>query len=235
MLREPLLASSEGARLDGVLDLPGRGRWPCVIAAHGLFSTKASEKYLSLAAHLTEAGFACARFDFRGCGQSGGTIAETTVAGRIADLKAVLTRLQEHEATNGQFFLVGSSLGGYVALFVAEESPQVIATAVWATPAHLRDLTAREEALAAHGLGLPFFRELARGTYAEAPAGVARCLIIHGERDELVPPAHACVLYTRAKEPKALEIVPGADHRLSNPEDRARAIRLTGAWYKRHL
>ena len=55
MLREPLLASSEGAHLDGVLDLPGRGRWPCVIAAHGLFSTKASEKYLSLAAHFTEA------------------------------------------------------------------------------------------------------------------------------------------------------------------------------------
>lgn len=235
MVGKALLAWSEGERLDGVLHLPGPGRWPCVIAAHGLLSTKASDKYLLLAAHLMKAGFACLRFDFRGCGQSGGELQKTTVAGRITDLRAVLTQLQDHEALDGCFLLVGSSLGGYVALFVAAETPQVMATTVWATPAHLRDLRGREEALMAHGIGAPLFRELAEETFIEAPTGISRCLIIHGEQDELIPCSHARVLYDRAKEPKALEIFPGADHRLTDPEDRERAIRLTVEWFKRHL
>ncbi|MFQ5846127.1 MAG: alpha/beta hydrolase [Candidatus Methylomirabilales bacterium] len=234
-MRERLLAWSEGEHLDGVLHLPGPGRWPCVIAAHGLLSTKASDKYLLLETQLTQAGFACLRFDFRGCGQSGGTLKDTTVGGRIRDLRAILTHLREHQALEQPFFLVGSSLGGYVALYIAVEAPQVMATALWATPAHLRDLQGRRDSLMAHGLGAPFFQELSQGTIAEAPAAPPGCLIIHGEQDELVPCHHARTLYERAKEPKALEILPGADHRLTDPEDRERAVQLTIAWFKRYL
>jgi alpha-beta hydrolase superfamily lysophospholipase len=235
MVGEPLPARSDGEPLDAILHLPGPGRWPCVITAHGLVSTKASDKYLLLAARLTKAGFACLRFDFRGCGQSGGELKDTTVAGRIKDLRAILTRLQGHQALDGRFFFVGSSLGGYVTVFVARGMPQVKATALWATPAHLRDLAGRKEALMAHGIGASFFHELAGGTFAEAPAGLSHCLIIHGHRDELVPSSHARALYERASEPKALEILPGADHRLTNPGDREQAIRLTTAWFTRYL
>src|SRR3990172_13018185 len=173
MVGEPLRARSDGESLEGFLHLPGPGRWPCVITAHGLLSTKASDKYLLLAAHLTKAGFACLRFDFRGCGQSGGELKDTTVAGRIKDLRAILTRLQDHQALDGRFFIVGSSLGGYVTVFVAPEMPQVMATALWATPAHLRDLAARTQALMAHGIGAPFFQEHAGGALAEAPPGLS--------------------------------------------------------------
>lgn len=234
-MREPILTWSEGERLDGMLHLPGPGRWPCVITAHGLFSAKASDKFLLLAARLTEAGFACLRFDFRGCGESGGEIKDTTVGGRINDLRVVVASLRDHQALDGHLFLMGSSLGGYVALCVTAEQPEVKATALWATPAHMRDLVDRKDALQAHGLGAPFFREIAQGSFIEAPTGVPRCLIIHGERDELIPCSHAQALYERAKEPKALEILPGADHRLTDPEHREQAIHLTTAWFKRHL
>lgn len=234
-MREPLLAWSEGERIDGILHLPGPGKWPCVIAAHGLLSAKASDKYLLLAARLTEAGFACFRFDFRGCGESGGQLKETTIAGRIKDLKAVVDRLREHRLLDQRFSLLGSSLGGYVALFVAAEEPRVMATVLWATPAHLRDLQGRKEPLMAHGLGDAFFRELAQGTLAEVPADVPRCLIIHGGRDELIPSFHAQALYERAHEPKALEILPEGDHRFTDPGDRERAVQLSTAWFKRHL
>ncbi|MGH7426088.1 MAG: hypothetical protein ACREJP_07960, partial [Candidatus Methylomirabilales bacterium] len=113
--------------------------------------------------------------------------------------------------------------------------PQVMATALWATPAHLRDLAGRREALTAHGIGASFFQELAVGAFAEAPRGLSHCLIIHGQRDELVPSSHARALYEWANEPKALEILPGADHRLTNPVDRERAMHLTTAWFTRHL
>ncbi|MFQ5960126.1 MAG: alpha/beta hydrolase family protein [Candidatus Methylomirabilales bacterium] len=234
-MREPLLTSLDGERVDGMLHLPGPGRWPCVITAHGLFSAKASDKFLLLAARLTAAGFACLRFDFRGCGESGGELKDTTVSGRIRDLKAVLTSLEDHQALDGRLFLMGSSLGGYVSLFVSAEQPDVQATAVWATPAQLRDLEGRKDTLQSFGLGESFFRELAQGSFVEAPGGVPRCLIIHGEEDELVPCSHAQALYERAKEPKALEILPGADHRLTDAQDRERAVRLTADWFKRHL
>ena len=87
----------------------------------------------------------------------------------------------------------------------------------------------------AHGLGEAFFRELALENFAEIPAGIPRCLIIHGERDELIPLSHAQALFERAQEPKALEILPGADHRFTDSEDRERAARLSTAWFKRHL
>ena len=232
---EPRVTWSHGERIDGILHLPGPGTWPCVITAHGLFSAKASDKFLLLATRLTEVGFACFRFDFRGCGESGGELKDTTVSGRISDLKAVLTSIRGHQALDGRLFLMGSSLGGYVSLFVAAEQPDVSATALWATPATLRHLDKRKDTLQVHGLGEPFFRELAQGSFVEAPAGVPRCLIIHGEDDELVPCAHAHDLYERANEPKALEVLPNADHRLTDAEDRERAIHLTAAWFKRHL
>lgn len=232
---ERLLTWSEGEPLDGVLHLPGVGRWPCVIAAHGLLSAKASDKYLLLATHLSQAGFACLRFDFRGCGESGGHLKDSTVTARIRDLKAVLAHLRDHPALDGRFFLLGSSLGGYVALFVAAETPQILASALWATPVHLRDLQSRKDALMAHGLGPVFFQEIAEEICIEVPAGVASCLIIHGEKDELIPPSHARALYERANEPKVLEIMSGADHRFSDRHHREEAVRLSIAWFKKHL
>lgn len=232
---EPLATWSDGEQLDGVLHLPGPGRWPCVITAHGLLSAKASDKYLLLAMHLTRAGMACLRFDFRGCGSSGGQLKDTTVTGRIRDLKAVLAHVRDHPALDGRCFLLGSSLGGYVALFVASGTPEVMATALWATPAHLRDLQSRKESLTAHGLGAAFFREIADGNCAEAPGGVPRCLIIHGEHDELIPCSHARALYERTTAPKVLEIISGADHRLTDPKHREEAVRLSIAWFKKYV
>lgn len=231
---EPFAIHSEGERLEGVLHLPGPGRWPCVVLSHGLLSWKGSEKYLLLADRLVEAGYACLRFDFRGCGVSEGKLSETTVGGRIKDLQGVLHALPDHPAVDGRLFLLGSSLGGYVSLFAALEEPKVQGTVVWATPAHLRDLREREEALRDHGLGPPFFQELRRGDFLEAPLGVSHCLIIHGDQDELIPWPHARTLYRKARDPKALEILAGADHRLTERRHREEAVRLSLAWFERH-
>lgn len=232
---EPFATHSEGERLDGVLHLPGPGRWPCVLLVHGLLSSKLSDKYLLLADRLVEAGYACLRFDFRGCGFSEGKLAETTVAGRIKDLQTVLHALHDHPAMNGSLFLLGSSLGGYISLFVAREETRVRGTVLWATPAHLRDLLGREEVLRSHGLGTPFFHELHGGHFIEAPSGVSHCLIIHGDQDELLPLPHARTLHQKARDPKVLKILEGADHRLTDRRHQEEAVRLSLAWFTRHL
>jgi pimeloyl-ACP methyl ester carboxylesterase len=110
-----------GGRLSLVLHLPDitRGAVPCVIACHGLGASKDSDKYLLLGAEVPAAGFALARFDFRGCGESSGVEEETTIATRIEDVDAVLGHLASDPRLSGAFGLLGSSMGGFVALHVA--------------------------------------------------------------------------------------------------------------------
>src|SRR2546426_4563519 len=113
-----------GARLALVVHAPpGRRRVPCVIACHGLAASKDSDKYLLLGTELPAAGLALARFDFRGCGESSGREEDTTIASRVEDVEAVLGVLASHPRLDGRVGLLGSSLGGFVALFVAARRP----------------------------------------------------------------------------------------------------------------
>ena len=52
-------------------------------------------------------------------------------------------------------------------------------------------------------------------------------LLIHGDRDEVVPSAHAKKLFEKAGEPKDLVMLPGAGHRLRQDE---RAIDAAMEW-----
>jgi alpha-beta hydrolase superfamily lysophospholipase len=222
-----------GARLALALHLPaGRGRVPCVVACHGLLATKDSDKYLTLGAELPSAGLALARFDFRGCGESSGTLEETTIGSRIDDLQAVLKQLSFHRRLDGRFGLLGSSLGGFVALHAAAargDGPPVV---TWNAPAHLDDLK-EGEGEGPEGLGVALYQELMLGTYAAAPGGVARHLVIQAEADDVVPVEHGSILFARAAEPCDLVLIPGGDHRLSGPLHRQEAIARSLEWFQR--
>ena len=225
-----------GLVVAGVLHLPSSRPAPCVVACHGLGASKNSDKYLLLGRMMPEAGFALARFDFRGAGESGGSYRDATIATRAADLEAVLDHLMAHPALSGGVGLLGSSLGGFVALHVAHrrragDAPVVV---TWNAPAVLRDLEEREMSEAT-GLGPALVAEIRAGEHAEAPAGVSRLLVIQGEADEVVPPAHGQALFDRAGEPRELHWIAGADHRLTEPRHRLDAVERSRGWMTKHL
>lgn len=226
-----------GLKLAAVLHVPevGRRPWPCVVTAHGLLSSKDSDKYLLVSEEFGQAGIAVCRFDFRGCGDSEGKLTETTVAQRVADLRAVLEMMRAHPALNGRVALLGSSLGGYVSILVANQDFKVKAVAAWATPANLDDLAERPNAVREQGLGDAFIAELKTGRYLRAPVGTRYCLVIHGDRDELVPLEHARHLYEAMLNPRQLEIIPGGNHQFTDPTHRREAIRLSLDWIGRYL
>ena len=218
----------------GVLHLPSHRPGPCVVACHGMGASKDSDKYLLLARHFPQAGLGLARFDFRGSGESGGAYADATVASRIADLDAVLDHLGKRTELDGRLGLLGSSLGGFVALWVAASRRPALPAVTWNAPATLRDLGARDPA-DAYGPGPALVTEVSQGRYADAPAGARGILIIQAEQDEVVPAAHARVLFARALAPKELHLIPGADHRLSDLGHRLEAMELSCRWFLRHL
>jgi len=222
------------AEVAGVLHLPdGPGPWPCVVACHGMGASKDSDKYLLLGRELPAAGLALARFDFRGSGESGGRHEDATIETRVADLEGVLDHLAKLPELNGRFGLLGSSLGGYVALWAAAAraggAPLPVVT--WNAPVSLRELPGADPEQAGRAL----VAEVLRGDRAEAPAGVARVLVIQADRDEVVPPVHGRRLFERAAEPRALHVIAGADHRLSDPDHRREALEQSRRFMLHHL
>jgi len=222
------------AEVVGVLHLPdGPGPWPCVVACHGMGASKDSDKYLLLGRELPAAGLALARFDFRGSGESGGRHEDATIETRVADLEGVLDHLAKLPELNGRFGLLGSSLGGYVALWAAaaRAGGAPLAVVTWNAPVSLRELPGADPEQAGRAL----VAEVLRGDRAEAPAGVARLLVIQADRDEVVPPAHGRRLFERAAEPRALHVIAGADHRLSDPDHRREALEQSRRFMLHHL
>jgi alpha-beta hydrolase superfamily lysophospholipase len=222
------------AKLALALHLPdGAGRVPCVVACHGLHASKESDKYLLLGDALPAAGLACARFDFRGCGESSGREDETTVASRIEDVEAVLAHLEGHPRLDGRVGLLGSSLGGFVALFVAARRPGT-PVVTWNAPASLTEL-ANDDLAENRNLGIPFALEYMQGHHALAPTGVARHLCIHGDADDVVDLAHGAQLHDQAAEPCELLVIAGGDHRLTDATHRARAVAASRDWLRTFL
>jgi pimeloyl-ACP methyl ester carboxylesterase len=215
-----------------VLHLPGGdARVPCVVACHGLSASKDSDKYLLLGRQLPAAGVALARFDFRGCGESSGVESETNIASRLDDLQAVLARLDGHPRLDGRFGLLGSSLGGFVALQVAARRPGT-PVVTWNAPASLTEL-ANDDLEENRGLGVPFALEYTTGRYAVAPTGVAWHLTIHGEADDVVDLEHGVALHERAGPPCDLLVIPGGGHRLTDPAHRRQAVAASLDWFRK--
>jgi uncharacterized protein len=224
---------SSAGRIAMCLHLPaGSARASCVLACHGLHASKDSDKYLLLGDEFPRAGLALARFDFRGCGESTGCEEDTTIQTRIEDARAVLAFLAEHPRLDRAFGLLGSSLGGFVALWVASERGDAPPVVTWNAPSDLAELPEPGDRA---GLGRAFLRELQGGRRARTPDGIRSHLVIVSEGDEVVPPAHGRVLFTRAIEPRELRVIAGADHRLTEPRHRHEAVAASLEWFRKHL
>jgi len=236
LIQERHRVALPGGQLALVLHLPDTtAPTPCVVACHGLSASKDSDKYLLLGEEFARAGLALARFDFRGCGESSGKEDETTVGTRIEDVRAVLAHLGAHPRLDRRFALLGSSLGGFVALHLAAERADSPPVVTWNAPASLEDLGDDVSRGRDASIGTPFLLELASHHYDTSPAGVARHLAIHGDADDVVPVEHGAILYARAAEPCDLVIIEGGDHRLTDPAHRKDAIRRSIEWIRSFL
>jgi fermentation-respiration switch protein FrsA (DUF1100 family) len=234
--QEKVSFPSTAGLLAGVFHYPRYESRGCIITSHGLMSNKDSDKFIALGERFAEEGFTVLRFDFGGCGESEGNIADTTVTGRKEDLLAALAFMQRRLAGSPQpIGLLGSSMGGFVSLLVASCREAIRAVAACATPFCFEEL--RDAIISSSdGIIRERFFDDARLYAAESfVPRVKNLLIIHGDRDETVPLGHAHRIYERAREPRHLGIIPGADHSITAPEHREKAIALSLEWFKKYL
>lgn len=228
--------SCGGQEIHGVLHRPSLDvKGPCVILSHGLISSMESPKFRLMADTFAREKIAALRFDFRGCGGSGGEIKDTTVSGRMEDLEAVLDHVRRGLGWEGPVGLLGSSLGGYVSLLVFAKRGDIGAVCVWATPFDLKGLSELRDDPDMASIGPAFYEDLQGHDLASKGPRIHHLMVIHGERDEVVPKAHAQRIYTIASEPKDLHVLPHADHRFTDPSLRIQATELSLKWFQRFL
>ena len=213
------------------------GRGPGVVFLGGFKSDMTGTKAAWLHDWARERGRAFLRFDYSGHGDSSGSFEEGCIGDWFGDARQVIETL-----TDGPQVLVGSSMGGWIALLVAQVLPQRVAGLV--TIAAAPDFTeqgfwagfddAQRQALMTAGrVALP-------SDYGDGPYVITRRLIedgrnhlvmnqplplpfparlLQGTADADVPVDWGMRLLDHATGGDIrLTLVKGADHRFSTPE-----------------
>ena len=236
MTEENVCFSTSAGKLAGIIHHPDNLSSSCVIACHGLYSDKESDKFIAIGKCFAKEGITVLRFDFRGCGKSNGKIEDTTITGRREDLHAALSFIRRHNPSISQNIgLLGSSMGGHISLLVASYEKNIKGVVAWATPFSFDGLREAIDNSNSPRLKQGFYHDAKHYDAADFVSRVNNIMLIHGDSDETVPLDHAKRLYQSAKEPRRLEIVKGADHTFSNLELRENAISSSLNWFQRYL
>ncbi len=213
------------------------GRGPGIVFLGGFRSDMSGSKAMHLQAWAEANGRAFLRFDYSGHGTSRGDFVDGSIGDWRDDAAAVIEVL-----TEGPQILVGSSMGGWIALLLARDRPENVAGLVCIAAAP--DFTER---MWENGFTLAERSALAGGDvvlrpseYSDEPYPITMRLIEDGRRnlvldralrlqvpvrllqgtaDTDVPQAIAVELLGHLDSPDLrLTLVKGADHRFSTPE-----------------
>lgn len=203
-----------------------------------------STKAAALAAFAADAGLPMTRFDYSGHGQSGGVFEKGCVSRWLEETRAVFERL-----TTGPQIVIGSSMGGYLALLLlralmetAPRQAERIRALVLIAPAW--DMTSLMWERFTPSIRKQIEEQgvyLRPSSYGDGPYAITRGLIedgqrhligvrpfdpgrpvhiLHGLLDPDVPWEHTLDLVAHlGGDWTRVEAVPDGDHRLSRPED----------------
>ena len=211
-------------------------------------SDKNSEKLICLGRRLAQSGILTLRFDFAYVGESNGKFEDITCSGEVDDLAAAYAYVQGHQP--GGTAILGSSMGGTVALLFAAQEPSVTGLVTVAAPIHPEKFPRRLLNVAqlqqwrtrgftyynGRRLNVSLLDDLDCLDVSVAARRV-KCpvLILHGDADEVVPVEEAYELSRCLAGTKRLSILKDTDHRLSNPAVLRQAIDEALAWLMQHV
>jgi pimeloyl-ACP methyl ester carboxylesterase len=248
---EPLARIDVGAE-DAARSIAVRARAgsaPGLFWLGGFNSDMKGTKALALDAWAAEHGRACVRFDYSGHGESGGRFSDGTIGRWLEEGLAVFECF-----CRGPQVVIGSSMGGWIALLLAREvakrgrsaspaglvliapAPDFTEELMWKgfSPDVRREIETKGVWLrpSEYGDGTPY--PITRSLIEEGrnhlllggSIGVGCPVrILQGAKDPDVPWQHAFALVHRLPaDDVVLTMIQDGDHRLSRPQDIARII-----------
>jgi len=215
------------------------GRDPTVVFLPGYKSDMEGTKAVDLAEFCAARGQAFLRLDYSGHGASGGDFMDGTIGTWLADALRVI-----NHATTGSLILIGSSMGGWIALLAAlalqdrvagligiAAAPDFSEALVWDQLSFAERTEVMDRGFIMrpnpYGDAYPFTRALIEDgrtrLLLDSPIPLT-CPIrmLHGQEDNEVPWELALRVADQVESPNVRVIlVKDGDHRLSRPEDLA--------------
>jgi pimeloyl-ACP methyl ester carboxylesterase len=171
-------------------------------------------KALALDAFAAEHGLGMLRFDYSGTGSSSGEFAHGTLALWLEQSLAVIDQL-----TDGPLVLVGSSMGGWIALHVALRRPERVCALIGiaAAPDFTNWGFASGEAAEQQGIARAFWESGQELLLLESDIAIeCPVRLLHGENDPDVPLDVAFRLMRALRSADVqLNVIKGGGHRLS--------------------
>ena len=219
------------------------GKLPIVCIYHGFRGNKMEPHFIfvKLSRLLEKKGIASVRFDFGGSGESDGDFIDMTISKELEDAKAILNYAKSLDfAATDRIGIVGLSLGGAVSSMLADDCRDDIKTlCLWAPAGNinmiLKEITNDkmrkvrkmgfidiDEIVPGEGglaLGIGFIEELFElDVYKKAVLYNKKVLLIHGEKDEVVPLSFSERYLEIYGKNGRLHVIQGADHTFNRLE-----------------
>jgi pimeloyl-ACP methyl ester carboxylesterase len=197
------------------------GEGPTAMFVPGYGSDMQGTKALALEAQASAAHRAILRLDYSGHGESGGSFEAGSISRWRDDVLALIDGV-----TQGPLLLVGSSMGGWLALLAALARPARVAGLVLIAPAP--DFTRWGADIA---MSPAFIADGNANGLLHGPISISCPVrILHGQQDAAVPWQRSLELAEKLQSTDVqLTLIKDGDHRLSRPQDIARLARTVDA------
>jgi len=194
-----VIFTGPAGRLEGRFQ-PGRGASAPIAAVlhpHPQYGGTMNNKVVYTIYHtFAKRGFAVLRFNFRGVGRSQGVY--DNGQGELADAAAALDWLQAFNQNASACWIAGFSFGAWIAMQLLMRRPEISGFIAVSPPANLFDFS----------------------FLAPCPSSG---LIVHGNKDDIVPESDAIKLAERLKTQRGIKVtyqsVDGAGHFYDDEED----------------
>lgn len=244
--------NSRGQKLSGIVrysEPVEPVKYPVIIVLHGFSEHKHHDLTADLANNLVHQGFLTLRFDFHGHGDSEGAFEEHTIQQQVDDVFAALDFVSDLKfADEDKIAIVGTDVGGNIALLAAEKDARVKAVVVqgarshfdhhigsWFRPNEVDELMTKGVFDHSH---FRIRKEYVRSARMhDILSGLknlhAPVLFVHGTSDLRVRLVETRELFLAANDPKVFEEVVNADHWFRGVDVRQQLVELIAGWVKR--
>jgi fermentation-respiration switch protein FrsA (DUF1100 family) len=208
--------TTDGLTLQGWLLKPEGKSWGTILYLHG--NAENISTHVNNVLWLVKEGFAVFVFDYRGYGNSDG---RPSIKGVHLDAEAALNAIVNLSGSDSNNIIVlGQSLGGAIAVYTVANSrlkSHVKALVIDSVFSSYRGIAREKAAQFVITWPLQYPLSFLVNNHYSPEKWIGKIspvplLIIHGDRDTIVPLHHGTALYEKASSPKKLWVVKGAGH-----------------------
>ncbi|MFC5530980.1 alpha/beta hydrolase family protein [Cohnella yongneupensis] len=261
-MEKPITIRHEDIALTATIHYPVKdeqvtaNKMPLVVICHGFVGNRIGVDRLFLLAsrQLAHSGYLVIRFDFAGCGESGGIYGEHGLDSMIAQTRSVLDYSLSLDCVDPlRVTLLGHSLGGAVALLTGTRDRRVKSLALWSPVAHpfndivrivgrkvYEDAASKGQAdYQGYRLKPKFFESLQQHQpFQEAQKFHGDVFVAHGTSDDVIPADYSFLLektfWLRGEGRCDKNILFQADHTYTQGLHKQELFDSTLAWLNSH-